>query len=79
MLDVLLYVLPVIVVIAGAFLLYCLYPGAFPAFLHHAHLPNEGVTNGIGSLPDASISQPKLQKLKPTPQTWINQPNSSCS
>ena len=43
MLDVLLYVLPVIVVIAGAFLLYCLYPGAFPAFLHHAHRPNEGV------------------------------------
>jgi len=35
MLDVLLYVLPVIVVIAGAFLLYSLYPAAFPAFLHH--------------------------------------------
>jgi len=43
MLDVLLYVLPVIVVIAGAFLLYSLYPAAFPAFLHHPHRPNEGV------------------------------------
>jgi len=43
MLDVLFYVLPVIVVIAGAFLLYSLFPAAFPAFLHHAHRPNQGV------------------------------------
>src|SRR5262245_41218404 len=43
MLDVLFYVLPVIVVIAGAFLLYSLFPAAFPPFLHHAHRPNQGV------------------------------------
>ena len=47
MLDVLIYVLPVIAVIAGAFLLYSLYPAAFhslfPAAFPHAHRPNQGV------------------------------------
>jgi hypothetical protein len=43
MLDVLIYVLPVIALIAGAFLLYSLYPAAFPAFSHHAHRPNQGI------------------------------------
>ena len=40
MLDVLIYVLPVITLIAGAFLLYSLFPAAFLPFLHHAHRPN---------------------------------------
>ena len=41
--DVLIYALPVIALIAGAFLLYSLFPAAFPPFLHHAHRPNQGV------------------------------------
>jgi hypothetical protein len=47
MLDVLIYVLPVIAVIAGAFLLYSLFPAGFhslfPAAFPHAHRPNQGV------------------------------------
>jgi hypothetical protein len=38
-------------------------------------LPNQGVISGIGSLPGASILQPALTA---TPQTPINQVNSSC-
>src|SRR6266516_5195841 len=41
--DVLIYALPVIALIAGAFLLYSLFPAAFPPFLHHAHRPIQGV------------------------------------
>jgi hypothetical protein len=41
--DVLIYALPVIALIAGAFLLYSLFPAAFPPFLHHAPRPNQGV------------------------------------
>ena len=47
MLDVLIYVLPVIAVIAGAFLFYSLFPAAFyslfPAAFPHTHRPNQGV------------------------------------
>jgi hypothetical protein len=75
MLNVLLYALPVIALLAGAFLLYYFFPAAFSPFLHHAHLPNQGVIKRDWVA--TSISQPKL--LKPTPETWINQLNSSCS
>src|SRR5215469_13766487 len=43
MLDVLFYALPVIALLAGAFLLYYFFPAAFAPFLHHAHQPNQGV------------------------------------
>jgi len=41
--DLLLYLLPVIALIAGAFLVYYVFPGAFAPLLHHAHRPNQGV------------------------------------
>jgi|SRR5262245_33039744 len=43
MLNVLLYALPVIALLAGAFLLYYFFPAVFSPFLHHAHQPNQGV------------------------------------
>ena len=68
-----------IILIAAAFLAYYFFPAAFPVFWRHRHVPNQGVINGIGSPPGASISQPQLRKLQATPKTTINQPNSSCS
>jgi hypothetical protein len=41
--DLFLYLLPVIALIAGAFLVYYFFPSAFAPLLHHAHRPNEGV------------------------------------
>ena len=68
MLDVLLYVLPVIVVIAGAFLLYSLYPAAFPAFLHHAHRPNEGVIKRNWVATGRIDFAAQITKIKPNPR-----------
>jgi hypothetical protein len=44
MVDALIYVLlPLIALIAGAFLLYYFFPAAFAPFWRHAHVPSQGV------------------------------------
>ena len=43
MAEVFIYGLPLIALIAAAFLVYYFFPAAFPPFWRHAHVPNQGV------------------------------------
>src|SRR5215813_7046977 len=43
MAEVFIYGLPLIALIAAAFLVYYFFPAAFPPFWRHAHVPNQGL------------------------------------